>query len=281
MSLTRKLLLSFGVMLCLVLLLGAAALMVTRDMSRDLERAATVTARQQYLAGEVNAATSELTSLERGGVLAAMLGDKAHVDDYHRRFGTQAGVPAQGAVRVGAIGGDRHGLGADPGAGSAGGAGHPGRSGTEPGHCQSANGPGHGDFRAEGRAAAGGNRQAVERPGGPAVAGSRGGVRRIGDEVGEEHADYHRSAPDRSGCRRRRILVRAQSQPIVARAGPAHGRRSGERVGGGRPGIACQPVAGRRRQPAGCVARGDEFARPRRLPPLPGRTRTTRFRSQV
>ena len=90
MSLTRKLLMSFGVMLCLVLLLGAAALFMTRDLSRDLDRAASVTARQQYLAGEVNTATSELTSLERGGVLAAMLGDKAHVDEYHRRFGTRA-----------------------------------------------------------------------------------------------------------------------------------------------------------------------------------------------
>jgi methyl-accepting chemotaxis protein len=86
MSLTRKLMLSFGVMLGLVLLLGAAALLVTRDLNRDLDRAANVTARQQYLAGEVNAATSELTSLERGGVLAAMLGDKAHVDEYQQRF---------------------------------------------------------------------------------------------------------------------------------------------------------------------------------------------------
>ncbi|HXA50209.1 MAG TPA: methyl-accepting chemotaxis protein [Candidatus Acidoferrum sp.] len=90
MSLTRKLLMSFGVMLGLVLLLGAAALLVTRDLTRDLEHAANVTARQQYLAGEVNAATSELTSLERGGVLAAMLGDKAHVEDYQQKFNVQA-----------------------------------------------------------------------------------------------------------------------------------------------------------------------------------------------
>jgi methyl-accepting chemotaxis protein len=89
MSLTRKLLLSFGVMLGLVLLLGAAALLVTRDLNRDLDRAANVTARQQYLAGEVNAATSELTSLERGSVLAAMLGDKPHIEEYQQRFRTR------------------------------------------------------------------------------------------------------------------------------------------------------------------------------------------------
>src|SRR5947209_3958845 len=86
MSLTRKLLLGFGVMLGLVLLLGAGALLVTRDLNRDLDRTANVTARQQYLAGEVNAATSELTSMERGSVLAAMLADRTHVDEYQQRF---------------------------------------------------------------------------------------------------------------------------------------------------------------------------------------------------
>jgi len=86
MSLTRKLLLGFGVMLGLVLLLGAAALLVTRDLNHDLDRTVNVTARQQFLAGEVNAATWELTSMERGSVLAAMLGDRAHIDEYQQRF---------------------------------------------------------------------------------------------------------------------------------------------------------------------------------------------------
>jgi len=86
MSLTRKLMISFGAMLGLVLLLGLGALLVTRDLTGDLDHAANVTARQQYLAGEVNAATSELTSLERGSVLAAMLGDRPHVDEYQQRF---------------------------------------------------------------------------------------------------------------------------------------------------------------------------------------------------
>src|SRR6476619_2794753 len=90
MSLSRKLLLSFGVMLGLVLLLGASALLVTRDLNQELERAANVTARQQYLAGEVNASTSELTSLERGAVLAAMLGDSAHAGEYHQKFNARA-----------------------------------------------------------------------------------------------------------------------------------------------------------------------------------------------
>ena len=90
MSLTRKLLLSFGTMMGLVLLLGAGALLVTRNLNHDLDRAANVTARQQYLAGEVSAATSELTSLERGVVLAAMLGDTAHAGDYEKKFRARA-----------------------------------------------------------------------------------------------------------------------------------------------------------------------------------------------
>src|ERR1700674_4680847 len=78
-------------MLALVLVLSAAALVVTRDLDGDLERAANVTARKQHLAGDVNAATLELTSLERGTVLSAMLGDTAHSADYQQRFGERAG----------------------------------------------------------------------------------------------------------------------------------------------------------------------------------------------
>jgi methyl-accepting chemotaxis protein len=90
MSLTKKLLASFGAMLGLVLLLGAGGLLVTRDLSGDLERAANVTARQQYLAGQVSADSAELTSLERGTVLAAMVADAAHLQVYQQAFGQHA-----------------------------------------------------------------------------------------------------------------------------------------------------------------------------------------------
>src|ERR1035437_1893019 len=90
MSLTKKLLSSFAAMLGLVLLLGACGLLVTRDLSGDLERAANVTARQQYLAGQVSADSAELTSLERGSVLAAMLADAAHQQAYQQAFGQHA-----------------------------------------------------------------------------------------------------------------------------------------------------------------------------------------------
>ena len=90
MSLTKKLLGSFGAMLGLVLVLGTGALLVTRDLSGDLERAANVTARQQYLAGQVSADAAELTSLERGSVLAAMLVDAAHQQAYQQEFSVHA-----------------------------------------------------------------------------------------------------------------------------------------------------------------------------------------------
>jgi methyl-accepting chemotaxis protein len=90
MSVTTKLLGGFGVMLALVLVLSAAALIITRDLNGELNRAANVTARKQHLAGDVNAATLELTSLERGTVLSAMLGDTAHLADCQQKFTERA-----------------------------------------------------------------------------------------------------------------------------------------------------------------------------------------------
>jgi methyl-accepting chemotaxis protein/methyl-accepting chemotaxis protein-1 (serine sensor receptor) len=91
MSLTKKLLVSFAAMLGLVLLLGVGGLLVSRDLSGDLDRAANVTARQQYLAGQVSADAAELTSLERGSVLAAMLADTTHLQAYQQAFSQHAG----------------------------------------------------------------------------------------------------------------------------------------------------------------------------------------------
>src|ERR1035441_9930529 len=90
MSLTKKLLVSFAAMLGLVLLLGVGGWRVSRDLSGDLERAANVTARQQYLAGQVSAGAAELTSLERGSVLASMLADTAHLQAYQQAFSQHA-----------------------------------------------------------------------------------------------------------------------------------------------------------------------------------------------
>src|SRR5689334_18686366 len=86
MTLGKKLLGGFGVMLGLVLLLSGAALIALRSLNSDLDRATKVTARKQYLAGSVHAAASEMASLARGSVLAAVVGDKAHSDAYQEQF---------------------------------------------------------------------------------------------------------------------------------------------------------------------------------------------------
>jgi methyl-accepting chemotaxis protein len=95
MSLTRKLLGAFGVMLAVLLLLSGAGLMVTRDLSQDLDRAANVTARKQYLAGQVSSATGEMTGCERGRVLSSVLGNKAEADQYQQDFRSHAEVLQQ------------------------------------------------------------------------------------------------------------------------------------------------------------------------------------------
>src|SRR4051812_32889024 len=86
MTLGRKLLGGFGVMLGLVLLLSAAAFISIRSLNAELDRAAKVTAKKENLAGNVNAAASEMASLERASVLAAVVGDKSGSDAYQVQF---------------------------------------------------------------------------------------------------------------------------------------------------------------------------------------------------
>jgi methyl-accepting chemotaxis protein len=90
MSLGRKLLSGFAAMLALVLLTSVGSLLVTRNLNEDLKRAANITARKQYLAGEVSVATSEMASCEWGTVLSDMLSDKTHAEEYRERFRTSA-----------------------------------------------------------------------------------------------------------------------------------------------------------------------------------------------
>ena len=90
MSLGRKLLFGFASMLAVVLLTSGGALVVTRSLNGDLERAVGVTARKQYLAGEVSAATSEMAASEQGTMLAEMLSDKGHAAQYQETFRARA-----------------------------------------------------------------------------------------------------------------------------------------------------------------------------------------------
>lgn len=90
MTLTRKLLTAFGVMLGVLLLLSGGALIVTQGLNEDLDRAANITARKQYLAGEVRSATGEMAGSERARVLSAVLGEKDEAERYQQDFRMRA-----------------------------------------------------------------------------------------------------------------------------------------------------------------------------------------------
>jgi methyl-accepting chemotaxis protein/methyl-accepting chemotaxis protein-1 (serine sensor receptor) len=90
MSLTKKLLSGSGAMLALSVLMCVGALLEVRDLNGDIDHTANVTARKQFLAGQINAAADAMASYERGSVLSAMLGDKPHSDEYLSKFATVA-----------------------------------------------------------------------------------------------------------------------------------------------------------------------------------------------
>jgi methyl-accepting chemotaxis protein len=89
MSLTRKLLIGFGVMLGLSLLSVGSALFMVHELNADLEHAANGVARNQYLAGKVATAASEMTSLGRATALSAVLGDQGRANQSLAGFQTQ------------------------------------------------------------------------------------------------------------------------------------------------------------------------------------------------
>jgi methyl-accepting chemotaxis protein len=85
MTLGKKLLGGFASILGLVLLLSVVALVALRSVNDDLDRAAKVTARKQYLAGGVNAAAFEMAGLGRASVLSAVVGD-GRSDGYAQQY---------------------------------------------------------------------------------------------------------------------------------------------------------------------------------------------------
>jgi CHASE3 domain sensor protein len=74
MTLTKKLLGGFAAMLGLVLVISSASLAIIASLNGDLEKAAKVIARQQYLAGQVATSAAEMANAERAAVLASVIG---------------------------------------------------------------------------------------------------------------------------------------------------------------------------------------------------------------
>src|SRR5262249_10281010 len=75
-----------GVTIGVALHSSAGAMLAMRDLNNEVEYAARITARKQYLAGRVNAAAAEMSGLERAAVLAAVLGDRTQSELYQTQF---------------------------------------------------------------------------------------------------------------------------------------------------------------------------------------------------
>ena len=90
MSLTKKIASGFVTMLGLALVISVVAIIVIRNLNQDLNRAANVTAREQYLAGCVSGDTARMGALESSGVLDVVLGNKARADQSLEAFQQRA-----------------------------------------------------------------------------------------------------------------------------------------------------------------------------------------------
>src|SRR5437660_5517966 len=86
MSLRKKLLASFGVMVALILVISGGAIFATADLNAELDRAANVTARRQRLNGDLSITAAQMASVERAAMLAMIVGDKPHVSSYLQQF---------------------------------------------------------------------------------------------------------------------------------------------------------------------------------------------------
>jgi methyl-accepting chemotaxis protein len=78
---------SFGAMLALVLILGITSLKINQDLGAELDNAVRVTARKQMLAGQILAATAEMTALERGVASSEMLQQKGKAAAFLKQYG--------------------------------------------------------------------------------------------------------------------------------------------------------------------------------------------------
>lgn len=112
MSLSKKLLSGFALMLALVIVLSGACVWITLGLKGDLDRAVNFTGRQRYLASTINTSVMEMASLERASVLGAVLGQLSNAAAYQQQFQQPADRlrKALDELRPMASGGDNEGL---------------------------------------------------------------------------------------------------------------------------------------------------------------------------
>jgi methyl-accepting chemotaxis protein len=78
MTVTTKIMACFGALVALTLLLSFSSFRTASVLGNELDHAVNVTARQQSLAGEIKAATSELVALERGAYAHLAMQHEGH-----------------------------------------------------------------------------------------------------------------------------------------------------------------------------------------------------------
>jgi methyl-accepting chemotaxis protein/methyl-accepting chemotaxis protein-1 (serine sensor receptor) len=81
-----RLLTSSGAMLGLVLILGVTSLKVSEDLGRELDNAVNTIAREQLLAGQISAASSDMVAQERGVAFSTVLQQADKAAMYNRQF---------------------------------------------------------------------------------------------------------------------------------------------------------------------------------------------------
>ena len=77
---------AYGVMLVLVLVLGAASLKLNSNLGAELTKAVTVTAKRQMLAGQILASVAQMTALERGVASSTMLQETNKVKTFEGQY---------------------------------------------------------------------------------------------------------------------------------------------------------------------------------------------------
>ena len=100
MTLTKKLLGGFGLMLGLQLVCNVASFVMIRSSQAKLDQSINITGRKRYLASQANTASFQMMSLERGSVLAAVVGDKTTSDADQQEFQKPAAASARFPGRV-------------------------------------------------------------------------------------------------------------------------------------------------------------------------------------
>ncbi len=86
MTLSKKLLGGFALMLGIQIVCNVASFVVIRSSQNDLDRSINVIGRKRLLANQVAMTATQLMSIERGSVLAAVIGDKARSDSSQQEY---------------------------------------------------------------------------------------------------------------------------------------------------------------------------------------------------